>query len=243
MKKQRSPRFPFIPLEEAVEILRKLEAFQSDSSQPLKRPELLKALDYASFHGIAAKTVAALRAYDLLEKKEEGVAISGTGQRILHPSSPEDRVLALQRAALSPLVFRMLWRRARHRNRAAWKEMLLERDFTEAGAKRASRIYRQNDELAGLQSIEVEPDLPERGAKKPVRAAQGGAEKRPQRKRARRAARQAGADSANATFLRLPLSSGTAVIPAGMSEKEFQTLMQTMRLWKDRLVAGGAEAR
>ncbi len=227
--KPRSPRFPFIPLEEAVELLRKLEAFQSDRSQPLKRPEILKALDYASLHGAAVKTIGAMRAYDLLHKNDDGLSISPVGAGILDAGSDEERREFLQRAALSPLMFRRIWRNARHSKRSELRELLLSRGFTEPGAKRASRIYCQNDEFAGLQTLELEPELPPRGEKA---GKKGGANQRAARKR-----RGAGGPApANPNLLRLPLSSGTAVIPKGMTEAEFQLLMQTLRTWKDQLI-------
>jgi hypothetical protein len=37
---------------------------------------MLKALDYASLHGAAVKTMGPLRAYDLLRKDGDGVSIS-----------------------------------------------------------------------------------------------------------------------------------------------------------------------
>jgi len=232
--KNRSPRFPFIPLEEAVDILRKLAAFQSDPEKPLRRPEMLKALDYASFHGAAVKTIGALRAYDLLVKQDDGVVISDTGHKILAAKSHDDRREHLQRAALSPLMFRMLWRRARHCTQAELATLLQERDFTEQGAVRASKIYRKNDEFAALHSIEVEPDLPERGRRK--------AGPDPAKKRANRAAKkraqQAKRDRPliNPNSLSMPLSTGRAVVPTGITEDEFNTLMQTLRAWKGQLV-------
>lgn len=226
--KNRSPRFPFIPLEEAVEILRKLEAFHIAPDKRLRRPDMLKALDYASFHGAAAKTVAALRAYDLLEREDDGAAISELGHSILSAKSPEKKREFLQRAALSPLTFRMIWRRARHCTDDELKALLLERDFTESGAERASSIYRENDQYAALHSIEVEPELPERDRPRNVRA------KNRQRRRVDRANRSR--PLINPESLSMPLSTGRAVVPKGITEDEFDTLMQTLRAWKKQLV-------
>ncbi|MEM1442337.1 MAG: hypothetical protein AAGF67_08345 [Verrucomicrobiota bacterium] len=223
---KRSPRFPFVLLEEAVELLRKLDAYQSDRDATLKRPEILKALDYASLHGVAVKTIGALRAYDLLEKSGDGLRISPVGAAILDASSDEDRRPHLQKAALSPLAFRNLWRTARHKSRPELIELLLARGFSEKGAKRASKIYRKNDELAGLQTLELEPELPERGQVQ---------RKRPAAKRAQR--KQAAPNaSAPAAMLRLPLSTGVAVVPKGITPEEFRLLMDTLRNWREQLV-------
>ena len=230
---KRSPRFPFVLLEEAVELLRKLDQSQSDRSATLKRPEILRALDYASFHGAAVKTMGALRAYDLLEKSGNGLRISPVGAAILDASSDEDRRPHLQKAALSPLAFRNLWRTARHKSRPELIELLLSRGFSEQGAKRASKIYRKNDELAALQTLELEPELPERGQVQ---------KKRPAVKQAKR--KQAAANAcAPATMLRLPLSTGVAVIPKGITPQEFKLLMETLRSWREQLVVKPAAAK
>jgi len=209
-----------------VELLRKLDAYQPDRSKALKRPEILKALDYASLHGAAVKTIGAMRAYDLLEKTGDGLRISPVGAAILDASSDEERRPNLQKAALSPLTFRNLWRTARHKTRPELIELLLSRGFTEQGAKRASRTYRKNDELAGVQTLEVEPELPERGQAQ-VKRAPG----------ARKQARNVNAN-AQPNMLRLPLSTGVAIVPKGITKEEFKLLMETLRAWRGQLVAG-----
>lgn len=226
----RSPRFPFIPLDEAVDLLGKLSIAHSDPVSPLPRPVLLDAFGYASLHGAATKTVAALRAYDLLEKAGDGVRISLVGRRILDADSLEEKRDFLQRAALSPLTFRMMWRRARHSSRSEWKELLLERGFTEPGAKRASKIYRKNDDLAGLRDLHLEPELPERGKRQepchsPRQGLGGNQAKTPGQ-----------FPRLNPNSLTIPLSTGAAIIPKGITEVEYTNLLQTLRTWKEQLV-------
>jgi hypothetical protein len=242
MNQKRSPRFPFIPLDEAIEILRKLEVFQKDSSKHLTRPEMLKALDYGSFHGAAIKTIGALRAYDLLRKQDDGFMISPVGRRILTAEDAGVKLDYLQRAALSPLMFRRIWRRARHSGRTELVEWLTERAFTEQGAKRASRIYLRNSKLAFLEDLEMEPELPERGKVGKARreeddkgAVGAGRENSPSQARRPRI---------NPRSLSLPLSTGAAIIPKGITEAEFAILMQTLRTWKEQLVRNSsAEGR
>ncbi len=227
--KQRSPRFPFIPLQEAVQLLPKLHAIVTDPAKPLTRDAILKALDYESLHGAAIKTIGALRAYDLLEKTSDGLHISQLGRSLLASDDGDSRTAFLQRAALSPLTFRMLWRRARHSSRPELKDLLIERGFTEPGARRASRIYRLNDELASLGDLELEPELPERGKGRKVKTElknnpQCAPKPNPGRPRI------------NPNSLSIPLSTGAAIIPKGITAEEFTNLMQTLRTWKGQLV-------
>lgn len=223
----RSPRFPFLPLEEAIHLLRKLDVVQKDRSRPLKRPEILKALDFGSFHGVAAKTIASLRAYDLLEKNGNGLSISATGASLLDAETEAQRLPLARRAALSPLAFRRLWRKSRHASEAEIADLFVSRGFTANGVARAAEVYRRNDEFAALATLDSEPDLPERGP--------GNVRKQGKQKLEKRASPPA--SPASSSFLRLPLSTGVAAIPKGIDEEEFTLLMQTLRTWKKQLVA------
>lgn len=234
----RSPRFPFITLEEATELLRKLGVHQKDRSKPLTRPEILQALDYASLHGAAVKTVGALRAYDLLEKNGEGLSITPTGATLLDEPEGPARLAALQRAALSPMAFRNIWRRARHISKSELTAALIDRGFTEGGAKRAARVYRKNSKFAELETLAIEPELPHRGeSHQTIARRKQAARKQAARKRAtRKLARDQSLPQSAGDVLRLPIGNGVASIPKGMSEEEFQLLMQTLRAWKGQLV-------
>ncbi len=219
-----------MPLKRAIVLLRKIAVFETaDSEGPLTRPHLLKALDYASFHGAAIKTVSALRAYDLLVKDGDGVSISPTGRTILNPESPEARLAALQRAALSPLAFRRIWRNARHATQEELNDLLLARNFTEGGAERGSTIYLKNSKLAQLEDLELEPVLPERGGK-PGQEQPVPGMNRPGRKR------RQGRREEVANHLHLPLSTGKAIIPTGISAEEYQLMMKTLRTWESQIV-------
>ena len=201
---------------------------------------MLKALDYASLHGAAVKTMGPLRAYDLLRKDGDGVSISPVGREILASETEEGRIEPLQKAALSPLCFRMIWAQARHSSRGEIKELLLSRGFTEQGAERASRIYKKNNELAGLIGLELGPVLPERRGK-PGGPAEGAGNGGPGN-RGRGPAKKKGAGSrrqqtaVNPNSLTLPMSTGPAIIPKGITKKEFKTLMETIRTWREQLV-------
>jgi len=230
----RSPKFPVLTLSEAIDLLRLVAAADPEPSEGRPRHEILKLLGYASFHGPAARHFASLRAYDLIEKKEQGLAISELGRVLLGNGDEATHRAALHRAALSPMAFRMLWRRVRHSSGAEMRELLLERGFSEPGSKRATRVYRENDTLAGLASLEIEPELPDRGPRKEGAREQRGA----LRESLARSARQPGPPQhpTRGPSLVLPLSTGNAIIPKGITEAEFTTLMQTLRTWREQLV-------
>ena len=244
-KRGRSPRFPFIPLEKAIKRLQKINDALGKSEQPFNREQVMKALGYSGPSGAAMKTGAAMFAYDLLERVDSekgGVKISEVGRKLLETKDETVRLSLLRRAALSPLMFRNVWRNARHCTREELEELLLVRGFTKGGAKRASRIYFRNSQLAELSELEVEPVLPERvspaQAKKARRwekKVQQRAAARQERRRARNLKGRRGNEMATDT-LDLPLSAGRASIPIGISEEEFQLLLTTLRTWKAQLV-------
>ncbi len=222
MKRSRSPRFPFIPLEKAIKHLKSLH--ESGSISEFRPQQAMQELGFSSMHGRAVKIFAAFRAYDLIEKaksagKDERLfSITKVGLKIISSGNEADRLPFLRHAALAPMMFRMIWSRGRDRSSDEINEAMLKRGFTEDGAKRAARVFSKNRDLAKLDELEALPaGLPDRGPKPQAQQDQ---------------------NHRNVTGgLNLPLSTGRAVVPTGITEAEFQLLMQTLRLWKDRLVS------
>ncbi|MCB1237897.1 MAG: hypothetical protein KDM91_22720 [Verrucomicrobiae bacterium] len=248
--KERSPKFPFIPLSEAVAALRKIDG-AIRSGQPFTRPTLLEALGFASEHGGAVKTIAALRGYHLIAGKgpeQPGLRITDLGRRLLDAGAEVagDRLSDFRRAALWPPMFRRIWRRARHLTEDELVDLLRLRGFTDTGAARAASVYMANSAYARLEELNIEPDFPD----KPRRRDEKDDEPRPRdrklRERVEAAMRRAGQAPGSPpppprpgpppNALSLPLSTGRATVPLGITEEEFQVLMQTLRLWKPKLV-------
>lgn len=221
IKGERSPKYPFISLQSAIGILPKLAELKSGAK--LNRFEVIKLLGFDSFSGQAARTFAAFRAYHLIAPSPDGPRLTAVGRSLI--DNPGD-LESLQVAALSPGVFRRIWRRARNASEAELVELLLERGFTADGAGKAASIYRENAGLARLDSLEVEPNLPE-----PTKKKRTGRKIEEKLRRKLSEASRKGSDP-----LRLPLGSGNAVIPRGISEDEFELLIKTLHIWKDQLV-------
>jgi hypothetical protein len=193
------------------------------------REAFLAALGYASPHGAAMKTLAALRGYGLVERRPGELRISALGLDLLKPEGAESHLPLLRRAALSPRMFRKIWRWARDLAAPEIEEMLLLRGFTEKGAEKASTVYAANSRFARLDEMETEPDFPaERGGRGRAGRMDAG------RRQNGPPMRPKGRDG-----LSLPLSAGRAFIPSGLSESDFEVLMQTLRIWKPRLIGAG----
>jgi hypothetical protein len=103
----RSPSFPFISLREAEDRAR---AFHQEEKRNAAPPQV--AFAYWGYHSPKSsggpRTLAALRAYGLLEGDEE-VRLTGLALAILQKESPAERQAQLREAALLPPVHRTIW--------------------------------------------------------------------------------------------------------------------------------------
>ena len=237
MTKERSPRFPFVPLRAALTQLAKLHA--AAAGDGITRPEAIRALGFEKPNGRAHRLFAALRGYGLIDALEKGVfAVTPLGKRLL--KDPQSRangpwLAAAREAVLTPPMFRKLWRRARDLDRDQLVEALLQRDFTEQGAEKAAEVFTRNRQIAGLDDMPdgLEPPVPVRqrvaakrgrGAERP---GQTGLLDREHPNRPLGPPRDA---------VILPLGNKRAVIPTGISQADYDLLLETLSLWKAKIV-------
>ncbi|MCE2493094.1 MAG: hypothetical protein J4F40_10880 [Alphaproteobacteria bacterium] len=102
----RSPSYPSMPLEHAVNAVAKIEKVYRTSR--VDRREAAKLLGYSSLSGPAAKALAALASYGLLERAGKGEArVTERAKTILY-ADDEERHDGLRDAALEPPLFREL---------------------------------------------------------------------------------------------------------------------------------------
>lgn len=103
----RSPSHPNMSLRDAITAVRKIEA--EYRTAPVDREDAAKLIGYSSLSGPAAKALAALAHYDLVERAGKGeLNVSQLAVNILHPDSSEDKFAALQTAAFAPSLYRDL---------------------------------------------------------------------------------------------------------------------------------------
>lgn len=156
-KRLRSPQFPFIPLEKAVDRAR---AFEGEyHHHPARATNAARLWGYAEKSSGGLQTIAALCAYGLMD--EEGalenrkLKLSMLAMKILKDARPSNAAAALKAAALKPKVLAELW--------DEWKEhrppdsecistLHLDRQFSEDAAKRLLSIYDANISFAVLTS-------------------------------------------------------------------------------------------
>lgn len=104
-KRQRSPGFPSISLEDAISRLRVI--YQFDKRAFTTAQTILTHLGYkGNTSGTAGRVVAALKHFGLLEEKNGQYRVSDVGFRLLHlPEDSSERKELIKELALAPPVF------------------------------------------------------------------------------------------------------------------------------------------
>lgn len=110
-KRTRSPNFPYVDLEKAVERTREL--YEKDKAHPVPITVVHDRWNYKRLSGVLQQTVAALKAYGLVEVSGSGdkreIKVSEAGRKIVLDTSDSPQLL--KGAALQPPIFRHLWER------------------------------------------------------------------------------------------------------------------------------------
>lgn len=165
--KHRSPKYPYIALDLALERVGKIYAGIRDHAQP--REVVAKVYGKPATSSATIQTFATLLQYGLLENVAEGdirrLRVSEAARDILHPHAPPDRIAAAKRkAALSPPIFAELWDKYGDatdvddglplyyltRDRASEHGSV----FMERAAEEVLRVYRATVAYAGLSGFD-----------------------------------------------------------------------------------------
>lgn len=107
MVRLRSPRYPSMSLEDAIEHGKTI--FEKDRRHPIAREVAAAHIGYKSLNGAADSALSSLMQYGILEKVAKGeVRVSQWTVDILHPDSPAQRAAAIRSAAQNPTLFQAL---------------------------------------------------------------------------------------------------------------------------------------
>jgi hypothetical protein len=233
---QRSPNYPAISLPESIKDARRV--FAAEKRTVLSQESAAHALGYKSLSGPSRTKIAALRRYGLVSDVGDGLQISQLAMRILHqPDSSTDYLAAIQEAALRPAVFQEFYETHKDASeQSIQSELILKRGFSPDGAKIFARSFRETIAFASLDRLEYSPNG---GQDKNESEAKVGQSKPPAIKPP---------VNPNATGkpmqnviqpgeLAVPIAEGLiARVPYPMGEDDFQLLINTLNLWKKKLV-------
>lgn len=144
--RERSPNYPTSSLETAVALIARVYEAEKRASIPLVivAQAFSENEKVTKLSGPMRSKIACLRAYGLIEDTSPGkVRVSDRALAILQQPTPAMFHNALREAALAPPLFAELYTEHRDDSETALKyHLMTERRFTEDGANRAIRSYR-----------------------------------------------------------------------------------------------------
>ncbi len=149
--KERSPNYPGMPLEAAVQAIRQVYGRERRSVAPTK--SVAEALGHESLSGPALTKIAALRQYGLLEDVAAGkVKVSDGAMPILLRQPTDDQyAAALRDIALRPSLLAELFAQYPEASDNTLRyHLITDRGFSEEGASRVIKIFRANVVYAKL---------------------------------------------------------------------------------------------
>jgi len=102
-KRERSARYPGVPLAESVELCKFIDGHGLDG---LTADDIAKALGYKNIKtNTFSARLSAARQFGLLALKDEGYGLTGLARSILHPVDPDDLPRLHRQALLEPPLY------------------------------------------------------------------------------------------------------------------------------------------
>ena len=161
-QRDRSPSYPLIPLEKALDRLRDFEGhFKRNPAYPDK---IGAAWDMTSASAVG-RIVAALRYFGLLEYQKTGnrhqVSVSEEGRKYLRAQQEEIKAAVIRAAALRPKQIAKYWDKwgeDRPADNVCLDELILNNAFSDRGARRFLKVYDSTITFAGLVQADKLPE-------------------------------------------------------------------------------------
>lgn len=245
-KRQRSPSYPFINLERAIKLANTL--WEKERRHPATIPVVCGHWELSAKSSAGILSVAALKKFGLLIEEGSGeqrtVRLSDFALDVIKFADvPEDFSKLIKYAALKPDLHLDLWNFHREASDASIRRYLVfDRKFNEAVVDAVIKEYRDTLAFAKITPSDTFDDTatgsdPEPAAI-PMTSAQSPPSVQHRQQPPQLAPVRPAASSMNAAlrYLPIPLDIGDAPIPVGMSEDDFQLLLDTLALWKKKIV-------
>jgi len=162
--KERSPSFPFISLQYAIERARQFFAQERRGSTVL--PIAAKHWNYSPSSSGALQTVAALKSYGLLQDEGSGdqrkIRLTDMALRIILDDRPDsqERQRFIRQAALTPIVTAEVynkWPDGLPSDATLNHWLVLEKAFSQETALKVTKIINENQAFAKIEGFNNEP--------------------------------------------------------------------------------------
>lgn len=243
--RERSPNYPAIGLRRAIELAQTF--WDHDRRQSVLASRAITNLGFGAKSSTGPLAISAMVKYGFFETEGSGdarkVKLTERATTLLNPSAP-NRDQLLKEAALAPSIHAKLWEKFGREGAsqgAIHDYLVFELHFTEQAAKALIEQYVDTISFAKLVDSNkykeqphdkpryVPPNLAADLVKPPHYIPPPGAFN-PAAKPATPPMTQ------GLRYLPIPLDIGDAPIPVGMSDDDFQLLLDTLNLWKKKIV-------
>src|SRR6266567_1703467 len=150
IKRDRSPNYPKLPLEQSVDLVRRL--YKEIGKTKVRAQVAIGPLGYTGLNGASLTTLGALTAYGLIGRERgESVSVSPLAIRLIHPMNHAQGLESRREAAISPKIFSELFSGGYHAMAEdVLSNHLVQNGFTPDGAKKASSVFKANVLFAKL---------------------------------------------------------------------------------------------
>ena len=159
-KRQSRPRFPFITLRKAIARAEQLEKLAGD--HPVQVLDAKSAWGYSASSSGGTQTIAALKAYGLLEESSNGNArkliLTDDAIRYFRDEREDVRTSLRKKFAFSPKAMAEMfaeWRSGLPSDIVARSHLKVEKEFTEKAVEEFLVIYKDNLAFSDLQSSDM----------------------------------------------------------------------------------------
>lgn len=153
MARIRSPNYPQVELQDAVDLVRTI--FDNETQNFAPREVVAELLGYSSVNGASEKKVSALTAYGLLDRNSDReLRVSDLAMKVLHPEDEREEAEALAEAARTPNLFQEInekWSENQPSD-ANLRSYLIRRGFNQNSVDQVIKVYRSAMRLANVES-------------------------------------------------------------------------------------------
>jgi hypothetical protein len=173
-KRQRSPGYPAITIDEAVTRIRQI--YQQDKRAYTTYNAILEHMGYktnaqAGRSGTSGRVVAALRQYGLLDENDGQFRVSDVGFRIINlPDDAEERTALIRQAALRPQIFRKILAHYQGEvpsDTALKSHLVLNEGFNPDSVDQFIRVFRRTIDIANPSAGDYNAGEEPEGAEQP----------------------------------------------------------------------------
>lgn len=156
MPRLRSPKYPSMPLDEAIERVERI--FSAERQNGIARETAAQLIGYSGSSGASEKALGSIIQYGLLDRTARGeVQVSDLAVELIHPETDQSRYDALQRAASHPPIFAQLFQRypaGYPLVDAAITAFLVRNNFTNAGVQVIHKTFKSTSQLVASSKPE-----------------------------------------------------------------------------------------